>query len=243
MIDDFAEEELMLPISDDVKVGEVNEENNSIFLFNKCGEGIGWHHYEMKDGEMLVEQTPKTNSKYYIHNISESRKLMNGFRWIKEMLLQNHNHRMYKAYITLKEKGIEVYAVKTDAFHISKADVKKAKKVLTFHSDIGGWRVERSKMLRPPTEKYFWKHNELPKIPVFTNTPVDVEDEWDTENICHKIMRHKQVLIRGKVPGTGKSYIAEYFSKLDKNVLFVVPTNRLLQEKQVGATTYNRFFQ
>ena len=242
VIDDVAEEELMLPISDDVKVGEVNEENNSIYLFNKCGEGIGWHHYEMKDGEMLVEQTQKTVSKYYIHNISKSRKLMNGFRWIKEMLLQNHNHRMYKAYSALKEKGIEVYAVKTDAFHISKADVKKAKRVLTFHSDIGGWRVERSKMLRPPTEKYFWKHNELPKIPVFTNTPVDVEDEWDTEPICHKIMRHKQVLIRGKVPGTGKSYIAEYFSKLDKNVLFVVPTNRLLQEKQVEATTYNRFF-
>ena len=26
------------------------------------------------------------------------------------------------------------------------------------------------------------------------------------------------------------------------NVLFVVPTNRLLQEKEVEATTYNKFF-
>ena len=132
MIDDVAEEVLMLPIGDDVKVGEVNEENNSVYLFDKHGEGMGWHDYEMKDGEMLVEQTQKTNSKYYIHNVSQSRRLMNGFRWIKEMLLQNHNHRMYKAYTALKEKGIEVYAVKTDAFHISKADIKKAKKGFDF---------------------------------------------------------------------------------------------------------------
>ena len=50
------------------------------------------------------------------------------------------------------------------------------------------------------------------------------------------------MLIKGKVPLTGKSYIAEYLPKLDKNVLFVVPTNRLLEEKQVEATTYNKFF-
>ena len=30
--------------------------------------------------------------------------------------------------------------------------------------------------------------------------------------------------------------------KLGYNVLFVVPTNRLLQEKEVEATTYNKFF-
>ena len=29
---------------------------------------------------------------------------------------------------------------------------------------------------------------------------------------------------------------------MNKNVLFVVPTNRLLQEKEVEATTYNKFF-
>ena len=128
VIDDVAEEELMLPVGDDVKVGEVNEENNSVYLFNVRGEGIGWHDYEMKDGEMLVEQSQKTVSKYYILNVSESRKLMNGFRWIKEMLLQNHNHRMYKAYTALKEKGIDVFAVKTNAFHIRKDDIKKSQK-------------------------------------------------------------------------------------------------------------------
>ena len=50
------------------------------------------------------------------------------------------------------------------------------------------------------------------------------------------------MIIKGKFPGTGKSYIGEYFQHMNKNVLFVVPTNRLLQEKEVEATTYNKFF-
>ena len=47
------------------------------------------------------------------------------------------------------------------------------------------------------------------------------------------------MIIKGKFPGTGKSYIGEYFQKMNKNVLFV---NRLLQEKEVEATTYNKSF-
>ena len=52
-------------------------------------------------------------------------------------------------------------------------------------------------------------------------------------------MSRNPVVIRGKFPGTGKSYIGEYFQTMGKNVLFVVPTNRLLQEKELEATTYN----
>ena len=56
-------------------------------------------------------------------------------------------------------------------------------------------------------------------------------------------MLRNPAIIRGKFPGTGKSYVGEYFQKMGKNVLFVVrlfvvPTNRLLQEKDVEATTY-----
>jgi len=45
---------------------------------------------------------------------------------------------MYDAYEKLKEANINVYAVKTDAFHIAKSDLKKTKKILNFHNDIGG---------------------------------------------------------------------------------------------------------
>ena len=82
----------------------------------------------------------------------------------------------------------------------------------------------------------------MPAIPKLSNVKVEVEDEWDTKAICEKLMLRNPVIIRGKFPGTGKSYIGEYFQKVGKNVLFVVPTNRLLQEKEVEATTYNKIF-
>ena len=62
---------------------------------------------------------------------------MNGFRYIEDLLLQNHNFHMYDAYEKLKE-AINVYVVKTDAFHIAKRDLKKTKNILNFHNDIGG---------------------------------------------------------------------------------------------------------
>ena len=50
---------------------------------------------------------------------------MNGFRHIKELLLQNHNFYMYESAEKIKTNNIDVYAVKSDAFHIAKKDVKK----------------------------------------------------------------------------------------------------------------------
>ena len=185
-------------------------------------------------------------SKYYILNVSDSRTLTNGFRYIKEMLLQYHNFAMYDAYRKLKiENNIDVYAVKTDALHIHHTDLKKAMKLLEFHNDVGGWRHENIQRAKCPNEKYMYKNNEIPQIPIYTNEQLIVEDEWDTKAICEQILDSGgNVIIKGKVPGTGKSYIAEYFSKLGKNVCFVVPNNRQLQERKVNmeATTYNKFF-
>ena len=62
---------------------------------------------------------------------------MNGFRYIKYLLLPNHNYSMYDAMERLKEKGIKVYAIKTDAPHIAKTDLKKARKILEFGREIG----------------------------------------------------------------------------------------------------------
>ena len=53
-------------------------------------------------------------------------------------------------------------------------------------------------------------------------------NEWDIKTICEKIMLRNPVIIRGKFPGTAKSYIGEYFQNMNKNIIFVAPTNRLL---------------
>ena len=65
---------------------------------------------------------------------------MNGYRFIKELLLQHHNFDMNEAYETLMRDDVKVYSVKTDAFVIDKCNLGKALKILKFGSEIGNWR-------------------------------------------------------------------------------------------------------
>ena len=98
------------------------------------------------------------------------------------------------------------------------------------------------KRVRLPTDDYKLKYNQLVDVPQPKNERLNIEDEWDTHTICKQIIDcGGKCLIRARFAGSGKSYIGEYFQKLGYNVLFVVPTNRLLQEKEVEATTYNKF--
>lgn len=126
---------------------EVDENNKPFFRHVNGGACFTDFDYNVEDGKTYycendsfnqkIEKKSET-AKYYIVSVSDQRQLMNGFRYIKELLLQNHNFHMYDAYEKLKEANINVYAVKTDAFHIAKRDLKKAKKILNFHNDIGG---------------------------------------------------------------------------------------------------------
>ena len=226
---------------------EVNEDGHYLRHVNG-GEYYGDFDYKVEDGKTYYCYTNETNTekrgktaKYYIVSVSDQRQLVNGFRHIKELLLQNHNFHMYDAYEKLQKANINVYAVKTDAFHIAKRDLKKAKKILHFHNEIGGWRVE-DKPVVPVPEVYQWKHNEIPKIPIYKSERLEVPDEWDTESICKQIIRRKNVLIKAKYAGSGKSTIGKHFQHMGYNTLFVVPQNMLKQETECEATTFNTFF-
>ena len=39
------------------------------------------------------------------------------------------------------------------------------------------------KKVVPVPEVYGWKHNEIPKIPIYKSERIEVQDEWDTEAI------------------------------------------------------------
>ena len=43
---------------------------------------------------------------------------------------------------------------------------------------------------------------------------IEVEDEYNTNAIVEKSVAKKQVMIRGTVPGTGKSYICKTMAAL-----------------------------
>ena len=85
--------------------------------------------------------------KYYILNVSDRTNLTNGFRYIKELLLQHHNSKMYNDYKSRVNIGIEVFSVKTDAFTIKSSDLERAKACIAFNGDIGAWRCSKYEIL------------------------------------------------------------------------------------------------
>ena len=205
-----------------------------------------------RDEEEDEERIHKGDT-YFVLNTTVRQKLVNGFRYIKELLLQYHNYAMYEAYTKLEAKGIKVYSVKSDAFTIHQDDLSKVKPnpnhfikshregILDFESAIGNWRVSTSR-INYPTEKYKFKYNKLIQTPLQENEALDVVDEWDTEAVCKQIIPNSPCIIRAKYPGSGKSFLGQHLNKMGFNVLFVVPHNRLSQEIEGKATTLNMFF-
>ena len=211
----------------------------------------------------------------YILNLKDKAQLKNGFVYIKELLLQYHNFRMYSDYKALtktsypkrrelveecKEKGIrmtmevlhqmqnerigvKIYSVKNDAFTICKDDLEKAKARIEFNDKIGSWRVSKnSDDLILPTNDYEIVKNEKIEIPTYSNNTIGIKNEYDTNSIIEEIKEAKHVLIKAKYPGSGKSYIAEKMQEAGYKVLFVAPTNKLVQKYGDNAITTNIFF-
>ena len=260
-----------------INFGMLEKSNNTAqrsIIFNSLKEAC---HYQRKHGGRIYaleeetcirkmvdldketdeeeEEEDKTTfgETYYVLNTTDRKTLVNGFRYIKELLLQYHNYAMYEAYTKLEAKGVKVYSVKSDAFTIHRDDLNKVRPnpnhfiksyregILNFESAIGNWRVSTSR-INYPTEKYKFKYNKLIQIPLQENEALDVIDEWDTEAVCKQIIPNSPCMIRAKFAGSGKSYIGQYLNKMGYNVLFVVPHNRLSQEIDGKATTLNMFF-
>ena len=250
-----------------INFGMLEKSNNTAQrsdIFNSLREAC---HYQKEHGgriyalhEDIHERDEETEEErrhkgdtYYILNTTDRQTLVNGYRYIKELLLQYHNYAMYEAYTKLEAKGVKVYSVKSDAFTIHQDDLSKVKPnpnhfiksyregILNFESAIGNWRVSTSR-INYPTEKYKFKYNKLIQIPLQENEALDVIDEWDTEAVCKQIIPNSPCMIRAKFAGSGKSYIGQYLNKMGYNVLFVVPHNRLSQEIEGEATTLNMFF-
>jgi hypothetical protein len=72
----------------------------------------------------------KTGKTLYILNIGDRTNLLNGYRYIKELLMQYHNFYFNNSYDLLVNNGVPVFSVKTDAFTIRSSDLEKASKIL-----------------------------------------------------------------------------------------------------------------
>ena len=76
-----------------------------VYTISECQREL----IEVDEDEFETKETEGT--KYYVSSLSEKKTLINGFMYIKELLLQYHNFKMYEAYKTLKDNNIEVCSV------------------------------------------------------------------------------------------------------------------------------------
>jgi hypothetical protein len=198
--------------------------------------------------------------KYYILNIQKEAILKNGFRYIKEMILQHHNFKMFNCYKTLVSNGVDVFSVKSDALTIKESDIDKVKSLISFDCGLGSWRVDKKAKINFPKDKFILKvNNEIKvevqtfncltlqlndevtiKVPTFQR--IEIQDEYDTNEICEIFEKYKRVVVRADMPGCGKSYACEKMRERGHNVLFVCPTNKLVQNYKSFGVTTNKFF-
>ena len=215
------------------------------FAFDSLREAL---YYQQEVGGKINEITrydeddKELDKKYYCLTVTDRVALRNGYTYIKELLLQTHNHKIQEDYTKLLNNGVDIWSIKTDAFVIRHEHLSKAKKAIAFNSNIGGWRHEKGKSIIPPTEQQKMKENILTTIPEYENETLEIKDEWDTESIAKQITQKSPLIIRSKYAGGGKSHIAKHFSKLGYKTLFVVPQNSLSQNIDYEAITTNKFF-
>ena len=118
---------------------------------NEFGGKISILHevaYDEDDEEYYVP-------KYYLLTVSDTAVLKNGFKFMKELLLQNHNFKMLMDYMKLRANKVEVFSVKTDAFAIKAQDLETAKTILNFGDDKGDWRHSKAEFSYPEGSNFF----------------------------------------------------------------------------------------
>ena len=122
-------------------------------------------------------------------NLKAQKDLTNGFRYIKELLMNIHKFKMYSDYQKLINAGIDVFSVKTDAFTIKATDVEKAQDTINFYDGVGGWRVSKTENINIPSVDYELKINNFIKIEEPTFTKLQINDEYDTQTYANKLLK------------------------------------------------------
>jgi hypothetical protein len=78
-----------------------------------------------------------TGRSLFILNLSAEASLTNGFRYIKELLMQHHNFYLNSSYKLLTDNGVDIYTVETDAFTIRQSQLETARELLNWEDGKG----------------------------------------------------------------------------------------------------------
>ena len=179
---------------------------------------------------------------YYVLVLKAEKQLKNGFRYIKELLLQSHNFKLMQAYDAFAEANVKVTSVKTDCFTIPADCEAKARELLAFDQGIGTWRVSKTAGIIFPFENLRQAQLDDVEVKHLEINTLTVANEWDVSELCDHFEQHKRVMVRAEFAGCGKSHACKAMESRGHKVLFVCPTNKLAQNNREHGVTLNAFF-
>ena len=154
--------------------------------------------------------------KIYLLIIEKKEALIDGYRYIKELIYDMMSIKMYDLFNEIVAKGIKPKGIKTDAILISKSK-SELEKLFTFDNEMGGIKFESGKQCLNK------------KIIQLTNEPFNVKDqvineikiinEYDKNEFKTIFDNHSRIMIEGVFPGVGKT--TSVLSYEGHNILFV----------------------
>lgn len=236
--------------------------NCTIGLFGKKYNKISKCYYsndieeilelKRKHGGTIDDITDKDdNESHYIHYVSKRKELDNGFLLLQSYIYDTAERILFDMMNTIKDSGGTIYAIQTDAIYIE-PNLDVLKKIRdnglletidknSFDS-IGKVKIETQNLCLPEKPIKIEKNSNEWLERDFTPTILEINDEWNIEELSDLLKKYKNVNCQADTPGCGKSYMNK---KTFPNALYVVPYNSQCQNLEIeglNAMTTNNMF-
>jgi len=193
-------------------------------IFNNENEA---HYFQIKYGGRIMSLLRENGEVFYLFVCKKEKRLVEGFRSIKELIYDKMSIRMSLLYNEVVTKGLRVRGIKTDCIMVEE-DVNLIEGLFEFNNEIGGIKLEKDKVL--PCKEFARRDNKYTVRDREEINYIKVNSEMDTDELNTIFRENTRVLVKGLYPGVGKTTAVRNFGDQDNKILFVTPFNRLAQE-------------
>lgn len=232
--------------------GLLEKKRNKRYICKLFATYLEAQHYQIKygggdiivlgDSDLVMSgliENVKKRGRMYLLIFKKKQTLSNGFRYIKEMIYNKMNVKMFELYKCCIKSNLKVVGVKTDCIivHNSEEEIE-ATGYFDFTDKLGCLKYEPgAECVNKLLEQ---KINNLCALEHVKVNEITINDEYSVSEFKNVFDNNNRVLLKGLLPGVGKTTAVKNYS--GRKLLFVTPFNKLASEiKKSGhnVTTVN----
>lgn len=181
------------------------------------------------DSSDHTKTTLTYGKKIHLLILEKKEQLVEGYRYIKELIYEKMSMKMFDLYNEVVSKGITPKGIKTDAILVSRSE-SELKKLFAFNKDeIGGIKFDCGKLCND--RKIEQAVNEPFQVKKTIVNEIQIKDEWDSEEFKKVFDLNSRILIKGTLPGVGKTTSVTNYK--NHKILIVPPYNKLAQQLRI----------